>query len=792
MVRAKVSSASRLQTRYETGKLLPLDSHQARILGLTRSSFWAVCWVDVSSVLTARNDLLAIAETFNYPAESTDEVLCMLANIKRPWLLILDNADDPDFDYSTYFPSCNHGAILMTSRIPEFGRLGTVPSIALDALDLMHATALLFKAAGIPETSWSSHFTQAQDIAQRLEAHTLALIQAGAYIAAGYCRFDEFLDRYQRHRKQLLEHYPSQQDSRYQNVYATFEASIEVLMHEEREHGHDALALLAILSSLHSSILPLQLFYDACDGARSLLRRDADAEHGYITQRTGTQTLKQRFKLFRRNTTSVEAPARKAKKDQVDLLSKEHIMQLPTFLLEEVEEPNHRRLRKACALLSSLSLVTQHRSSELDGVSMHPLVHAWARDRLDTKRRQDVWMQTASLAAMSLAGPRKWCSAGKTFQPHFQSLTATSPKRLLSYAPQGFMLPLLVHCGLLLSAVTLYEDLEVFLNGVYQALEISPWVLTDRWLPIWRLAATTSVCLRRPKLAVHLLEYINDLDERSLNPTDQERLVAQYSLSRAYNDAGEPEKAIPLLQHTISTYETLTSHQDWLLSAQLELHRAYTATGQAQAAVSLLEGVASKHEFAPGPNSQRDYLRTQHGLGLAYIANNQIREAIALLEHVVTMYKARLEETHPDRLSSQHELARAYCANKEHERALPILLHVRHLQSQVSKEMDYTFILTQYTLGTVYLALGLAADAVKVLEHVVKMFQHVLDEKQSERLSAQYSLALAYVDLREVGKAEVLVRNVVEVRRKTLENEHPHRVMAERLLRDIEDGTVYD
>ncbi|OAK99446.1 HET-domain-containing protein [Phaeosphaeriaceae sp. SRC1lsM3a] len=760
-----------------------------KVANTLRDSFWAVCWVDVSSEVTARSDFVTIAETLHCPAESVGEVVRMLSCTRRRWLLILDNADDPDFDYSVYFPSGSHGAVLITSRLPACERYSTVPSIALEALDLMHSTVLLLKAARIPETSWSSLTPQAQDIVRMLESHTLTMIQAGAYIAGGYCRLDQFADRFERHRKQLLEQYPTQQNSRYQNVYATFEASVEVLMYEENEAGQDGLAVLAVLASLHSSMLPFRLFDDACEGARSLLRRNMDTRQDQNSSNSSIATLKQRFKIFRRPTNKFQALK---EVDQVDLLVNEHILQLPAFISEGLEARSNRRFRKACSLLASLSLVSLHQSHDYDAVSMHPLVHAWAKDRLDMKRQQHFWIQTACLAAVSLAGPRKWNSVEKHFQPHFQALTAVSPKKLLPYAPLEFMLPVLIHCGLLLSAVKLYESLEIFLDGLYQALEISPWTFSERYLPIWRLAATTSVCLRRPKLAIHLLEHITDIDAATADSSDPQRLSAQYSLGRAYNDNGEPGKAIPLLKRIIETYETISTHQDWLLSSQLELNRAYTATCQTQEAVELLEHVAATQEHVIGPDSQRDYLRTQHGLGLAYIANGQIEEAISLLEHVVTMYKRCVEETHLDLLSSQHELARAYNANKEFERALPLLVHVTEIQSQTLKPANYLLITAQYTLGTTHLALGQVTEAVPKLEHVVEMYNQTLDETQSERLSAQYSLALAYVDTMELEKATLLVRHVVEVRRKTLELGHPHRIQAERLLKDIEDGTVYD
>ena len=158
----------------------------------------------MSNEFTAQNGFLTIAKALKSPAESVAEALQALASTTRRWLLILDNADDPRFDYTAYFPSGNRGAVLMTSRIPECRKYSTAKSEALEGLDLVHSTQLLLKAAQVPEESWASCTAQAQDIVRLLGSHTLALIQAGAYIAEGYCRLGQYPKRYLQQRRQLL------------------------------------------------------------------------------------------------------------------------------------------------------------------------------------------------------------------------------------------------------------------------------------------------------------------------------------------------------------------------------------------------------------------------------------------------------------------------------------------------------------------------------------------------------------------------------------------------------------
>lgn len=56
-------------------------------------------WVDVSATSSAKNNFLNIAKKLGIHAESMEEARQGLANINKSWLLVLDNADDPDVGY---------------------------------------------------------------------------------------------------------------------------------------------------------------------------------------------------------------------------------------------------------------------------------------------------------------------------------------------------------------------------------------------------------------------------------------------------------------------------------------------------------------------------------------------------------------------------------------------------------------------------------------------------------------------------------------------------------------------
>ena len=660
------------------------------VISANNSSFWGVFWVDVSSPSTAKTDFIAVAKALGSSGENIDDSLQALANTKRSWLLILDNADDPEFDYQAYLPSGTQGAAIITSRVSDCSRYSTVGSEPLKGLDLEHSTQLLLKAADIPKELWPSFDQQAKEVVRLLGSHTLALIQAGAYIAKGHGQLKQYPEVYQRQRKRLLEYHPRQAQSRYCDVYATFEASADVLKHSKTKTAQDALDLLAILSMLHSSALPLQIFEDAWEGSRQALR----ADH--------------------------------SETDKLDALGQWHVSRLPDFMKTEAEAWDDYRLVEASSLLASLSLVTQHRSNGVLGLSMHPLTHAWAKDRQNDEQQQQAWISTGSLLALSRGQSQTWQTYERELRPHVQSYLAPRIECVFSYGPQKMILPIVLECGWILDAMRDDSRLASLLNGVYCELSITLSNPSREHLPIWDLAASNLINLGNSKQAVELLEHVVKIREATLAETHPDRLASQHELARAYQANGQIEQAVELLEHVVKIHEaTLAETHPGRLASQHVLARAYQANGQIEQAVELLEHVVKIQE-ATLAETHPSRLASQHELAGAYQANGQIEQAVELLEHVVKIEEATLAETHPSRLASQHELARAYQANGQIEQAVELLEHVVKIHEATLAETHPSRLASQHELARAYQANGQIEQAVELLEHVVKIRETML------------------------------------------------------------------
>ncbi|CAN9251458.1 unnamed protein product [Alternaria alternata] len=717
-----------------------------RVADLLREDFWGVFWVDVGSPSTAKNGFLAIAKALGSSVESVEESLQALTNTPERWLLVLDNADDPTFDYAAYIPSGKQGAVIVTSRVPECSQYSTLPAEALESLEDEHSTQLLLKAAHVPEASWQACGEQAQAIVELLGSHTLALIQAGAYIAEGYCRLDQYVDKYKRLRKRLLKHYPKQQQSRYQHVYATFEASVGELDDSEDGVGRDALDLLGVLSMLHSSVLPLHVFAGAWRGARHVLRANDNQLDG------------------------------------IDALGQWHVSRLPEFIDGQADEWDDYRLNRASALLTSLALVTRHRLGDLDGLSMHPLAHAWAKDRQEQEQQQAAWASAGCILALSRGESETWRVYERQLRPHIQSFLSPSVEAMFSSGPPGTMLPILLMCGWALNAMREDNKLGCLLEGIYQELQITLLDPSREHIRIWDLAARNLGYLGHARQATALLEHVVKVRETTLVETHPDRLASQHTLAGAYRANGQTKEAVALLEHVVKVEETtLAETHPSRLASQHELASAYQANGQTKEAVALLEHVVKVHKTTLA-ETHPDRLASQHTLAGAYQANGQTKEAVALLEHVVKVHKTTLAETHPDRLASQHELARAYHANGQTKEAVALLEHVVKIKQTTLAETHPSRLASQHELASAYQANGQTKEAVALLEHVVKIKQTTLAETHPSRLASQHELASAYQANGQTKEAVALLEHVVKVHKTTLAETHPDRLASQHTL----------
>jgi hypothetical protein len=214
-----------------------------------------VFWVDASSAeaLVAHYAEVAQARGLvgrEVPVNDAAQALRSYLAAGAGWLMVLDNADEPDAIRHLLPPNTN-GHVLVTSRASAPG-IGRGKPIAVDVLPLNQATDLLLDRGRRQPDERAA----AQELAVALGQLPLALEQAGAYLNHQQVAIGDYLASFRRRRLDLLERFGPEQGEYHATVATTWEISFQKV---ERESPAAAEAL-SVCGFLAPDRIPVQLF----------------------------------------------------------------------------------------------------------------------------------------------------------------------------------------------------------------------------------------------------------------------------------------------------------------------------------------------------------------------------------------------------------------------------------------------------------------------------------------------------------------------------------------------------
>lgn len=275
------------------------------------------------------------------------------------WLLILDNYG-PDKGLSQYVPPGNKGNIIYTSRFASLKQLLPQDAFAqVNELSKEDAITLLLRAAREPPEN-TEYRNACLPIVEALGCLPLAIDQAGAFVYATQCSFPDYLENFHQVKDSLLRQ-PEYLGSNEQNaaVYTTFNLSYYMLEAFQRLRGGVTKAKAA---NSAIKILNTICFYHNQGIMEEMVSRAAEYR-------------------FRRGTRNLPMP--EGDFSIQDLLQ-----------VGEEGQWNPTAFRKAVELLDSFSLLKKERGHQL---SMHVLVHLWARERMGKEQRNAFGMSARIL-----------------------------------------------------------------------------------------------------------------------------------------------------------------------------------------------------------------------------------------------------------------------------------------------------------------------------------------------------------------------------------------------------------
>ncbi|KAE8440751.1 hypothetical protein EG329_006610 [Mollisiaceae sp. DMI_Dod_QoI] len=270
----------------------------------------------------------------------------------QPWLLIIDNADDPSLDLEKMFPGGGNGHVLVTTRNSNFRKYANVGHLNLVGLEEEDALQLLLDRAEIPHPWDEETKKHARKIVRRMGCLARAIVQAGASILCNQISLEKYLSYWERYRVQRQEKESTNEDE--DKIFASFDVSFEYLERIDREDCRDAIDLLKVISFYHFDYIPLEIFYRAMKNRQNL----------GINADTNVSFAKQAMKR-------VQPPP-----------------PLPQFIRQDGQIKNEFRINAAIKMLCSVSFAALHPGGA--EISIHPLLRDWTQDNLD-KRMKRFW-----------------------------------------------------------------------------------------------------------------------------------------------------------------------------------------------------------------------------------------------------------------------------------------------------------------------------------------------------------------------------------------------------------------
>ena len=665
-----------------------------------------------------------------------------LTGLDMPWMLVIDNADDASIDYSRFFPAGDKGHILMTSRLQDCKIHATVGYHEFRNMEEEDAITLLLRAA-YEDVEAVDARRAARPIVQALGYLPLALTQAGASIRQKICTLEDYLHVYDSHVYELLKSRPIQSSDSYQySIYTTWEVTVRRIEDENSENAIDAIQILQTLAFLHFELLPISLFERAWNNIQRWQKSLPPEPIGLKIIETCAQ-----LPLF------AAYPQR-----LFSMLFGSRQRRLPAILFESGSSWNSFRFREALVMLEKHSLIYRD-SGEEETYSTHPMVHSWARDRLDVKGQQ-TW---SDLAMNTLA-----CSivSGSDQSQH------------------QYRIALIPH----ITACLKRKYSRSLMKGMESDYQIS---VSLKFAGVYAEGGNW-------REASQLQERIIKIRKSVVGDSpSSDTLDVMIALADSYWNLDQIVKSLQLLSEVVETSRTTLGAQDIkTLRAMDKLAGTLWLCGRRDKAKELSDFAVHSLRRILSPDHPYT-LDAMDTLGRTLMHMERAQEAAALHTEVLNHRERRLGLSHPETLMAMANLGMSHHALKKFEQAEELLDTVFHERSRILGEEHAYTLWAINDLAKIRCDRGYPMEAETMLTEIIPTVIRTLGEEHVGMSMTKYNLAHSYMAQQRWVDAGRLIREIIEIQKKKMPPEHPDRIASAmelakitRMLGQLEEAKV--
>ncbi|KAJ9607306.1 hypothetical protein H2200_008379 [Cladophialophora chaetospira] len=700
-----------------------------------RTSFRGIFTIKATSQEQIKLSFATIGTKAGFEATEKAGQHALSQQLTQPFLLIIDNADDPTLDVLRLLPDNKKAYILVTTRNAELRRLPKTSSLELKGLKEGNALRLLFIKAEIPHP-WDDATKQiGNEICKTLGYLTLALVIAGSFISRDKygLRLQEYLESYDERRKSyrpsLIRKDSSElaKDKNIPTAYPAFDLSLDYLERQDSTACKDAIEILNVVGFYHFERIGVDIF---------------------------TKAVKNRSRMFEtRSMPSIATRFLHSILGQPPTL-------LPDFLRSRSAVLEGCRVEDAIAELASLSLIRWE--GDAPTFSLHPLIHAWAQDRLE-KHLQVFYAETAFNTLLeTIVLPTD--DAGKELD--------------LGGGRAAFHRRLLPHLDACLNLHPLrVGPLETCCSRFYlfASLAINPRLLSNlqqQGLRAGKCGYVYGECGKFQRSAEYL-EMVKAALLLLCGPQHPRTMFVMLALAKVYWGLGKLDHAIDLQRVVVNFRKRILGpdHVDTLLAMD-ELGKSHWLNGQYTEALELSGTSMTQMRSTLGTEDDRT-LAAMDNYGVALASWHRFHESADIHKEVLVIREKLQGPKNLDTLTSKNNLAMALLEQKQFDEARSLMEEVfEERKKQLGKEHPWTLWALCW-LAKIKVKMGLLEEAKEMLIGGIEAGKRSLDENHLGVLMGNGELARVLSRQGHLNEAHDLLSDTVSRLQTSRGAEHP-------------------
>ncbi|KAG8796104.1 hypothetical protein FRC12_004856 [Ceratobasidium sp. 428] len=699
----------------------------------TRENWADIVYVDATTRETAISTLKGFALARKI-GETHEDTLQWLEITSRSWLLVFDNADDPDLRIQNFIPGGSYGSVLITTRLRSLAHLGQGhgSECRVGGMEPEEAVELLLTKARMRDQMLSGEeMDAATNLVQDLGFLALAIVHAGAYIFCANLSIAKYRKQCLERTQTSLEQYnklAGNVEKYEKTVYTTWVMSYGRLKPRTQQ-------LLGLMAYLH---------------------------HGCITE-----------DVFKRAASNMNRALILPPNDD-ELATRKYVRDHLALYLDADGQWDSTAFSAAVDELTQYSLMDYDRVNE--AYTLHVLVQDWARTTM-TYSKTTALVHASHVVALSidLSSDIEAHAYRRGLLLHTISLDSFG----ISNASDARFLAIVYHEN------GLWEKEGALQVQVLDACKQALGNLHPKTLATMADLALMYLNQGRWDEAEAMQVQVLNASKQALGELHPHTLTSMSNLASTYWKQGRSDEAETLQVLVLDAMkQALGDMHPSTLTSMSNLAATYRDQGRWDEAEALQVQVLDAMKQALS-DLHPDTLTSKNNLAATYRDQGRWDEAEALMVQVLDASKQALGDLHPDTLTSMNNLATTYAKQGRWDEAEALHVQALEARKQALGDLHPDTLTSMSNLASTYRGQGRWDEAKALQVQVLDDRKRVLGELHPETLLTMDSLARTYLDQGRLDEAEALQSQTVAANQQVFGGGHRETVDALKLLAKI-------